>query len=107
MTRTEERERLLNALAEGGCVAPDAEADELLAAELEGVGAIDDLLARRLQGEPLAWITGSVRFCGVRLHVAPGVFVPRPHTEELARRALEASDAAEVERLARPLAALD
>lgn len=44
-------------------------------------------VGRREQGEPLAWITRTVRFCGQPLHVAPGVYVPRPHTEELARRA--------------------
>jgi release factor glutamine methyltransferase len=51
------------------------------------VGSIDELLDRRLQGEPLAWVVGMVEFCGLRIHVEPGVFVPRPHTEALARRA--------------------
>ena len=83
----EERMRVVSALAEGGCVAPGAEADELLRASSDGVGSIDELIARRLGGEPLAWITGSVRFCGVRVRVDPGVFVPRPHTQALARRA--------------------
>ena len=70
-------------------MAPDAEADALLMASREGLGSIDTLVARRLEGEPLAWITGSVMFCGVRVRVDPGVFVPRPHTEALARRAVE------------------
>jgi release factor glutamine methyltransferase len=82
-----ERTRVLHALALGGCVAPGAEADALLRASSDGVGSIDELLARRLRGEPLAWITGWVRFCDVRVYVEPGVFVPRPHTEALARRA--------------------
>ncbi len=47
------------------------------------------LVARRLTGEPLAWITGAVEFCGVRVRVDPGVYVPRLHTEPLARRAVE------------------
>jgi release factor glutamine methyltransferase len=84
---TEKRTRVTHALAEGGCVAPGAEADELLRASSEGAGPIEELIARRLRGEPLAWITGSVRFCGVRVGVDPGVFVPRPHTQALARRA--------------------
>jgi release factor glutamine methyltransferase len=46
------------------------------------------LLDRRLRGEPLAWVTGSVRFCGLRVHIEAGVFVPRPHTQALARRAV-------------------
>jgi release factor glutamine methyltransferase len=76
-------------LARGGCVAPGAEADALLEASAEGVGRIEALVARRLDGEPLASITGSVVFCGVRVHIDSGVFVPRPHTEWLARRAIE------------------
>jgi release factor glutamine methyltransferase len=85
---SEERLRVVAALAEGGCVAPAEEADALFLASSEGVGRIEDLVARRLQGEPLAWITGSVLFCGVRILVDPGVFVPRPHTEAMARRAV-------------------
>ena len=84
----EERELALQTLARGGFVAPDAEADALLEASSEGVGPIEDLIARRLLGEPLAWITGWVRFSGLRIRVDPGVFVPRPHTEALARRAV-------------------
>jgi release factor glutamine methyltransferase len=88
-TSPEERKRAVSALAGGGFVAPEAEADALLAAGREGVGTIDTLVARRLEGEPLAWITGSMVFCGIRVRVDPGVFVPRPHTEALARRAVE------------------
>jgi len=65
------------------------EADALLAAAASGVGSVDALLARRLEGEPIAWITGSVAFCGVLIRIDPGVFVPRPQTEALARRATE------------------
>jgi release factor glutamine methyltransferase len=84
-----ERARIVRMLADGGFVSPGAEADALLAASDEGAGSIDDLIARRLEGEPLAWITGSVGFAGLRVRVDPGVFVPRPHTEALARRAIE------------------
>jgi release factor glutamine methyltransferase len=80
---------VIAALVGAGCLAPEAEADELLRAAGEGVAALDDLVARRANGEPLAWITGSSVFCGKRLQVDPGVFVPRPHTEALARRAVE------------------
>jgi release factor glutamine methyltransferase len=81
--------RAVSALAIAGFLAPEAEATALLAASHHGVGSIDALLARRLEGEPLAWITGSVTFCGLRIRVDPGVFVPRPHTEALVRRAVE------------------
>ena len=45
------------------------------------------LLARRLTGEPLAWITGTATFCGLEVAVQPGVYVPRWQTEPLARLA--------------------
>ncbi|MGH2640241.1 MAG: N5-glutamine methyltransferase family protein [Actinomycetota bacterium] len=86
---SEERRRLVRELAEGGCVAPDDEADSLLTAAREGVGPSEELVHRRLRGEPLAWITGSVTFCGLRVRIDAGVFVPRPHTEALARRGIE------------------
>jgi release factor glutamine methyltransferase len=86
---SDERTRVIRELADGGCVAPEDEADGLLTAAREGVGPIEELVLRRLRGEPLAWITGSVTFCGLRVRIDPGVFVPRPHTEELARRAIE------------------
>ena len=37
-------------------------------------------LRRRADGVPLAWITGWTTFCGARLRVAPGVYVPRQQT---------------------------
>jgi release factor glutamine methyltransferase len=89
MQAPDERSRVAVALAAGGAVAPQAEADALLAAADERGASVDALLERRLRGEPLAWITGSVRFCGVVVRVERGVFVPRPHTEVLARRAVE------------------
>ena len=48
---------------------------------------LEHLVSRRTQGEPIAWLTGRVSFCGIEVTVAPGVYVPRPQTEPLARRA--------------------
>jgi len=73
-------------LAASGCVAAFEEAADLLVAAPDQA-TLEAWLHRREQGEPLAWITGKVVFCGLALHVAPGVFVPRSQTEELARRA--------------------
>jgi len=58
----------------------------LLAAAPDG-DTLESWILRREQGEPLAWITGSVVFCGRTLHLTRGVYVPRIQTEELARRA--------------------
>jgi release factor glutamine methyltransferase len=76
------------ALAVSGCVAPAEEAGELLSAASDGVGPLDELVRRRSGGEPLAWITGWTTFLGVRVAVDRGVFVPRPHSELVARLAV-------------------
>ena len=73
-------------LVEAGCVAAADEAAELLDAAPDRA-TLDAWVERRAHGEPLAWITGRVVFCGRVVHVDPGVFVPRPQTEELVRRA--------------------
>jgi release factor glutamine methyltransferase len=73
-------------LVAAGCINAAEEAAELLAGAPDE-HTLDAWLCRREQGEPLAWITGTVLFCGQPLHVAPGVYVPRVQTEELARRA--------------------
>jgi release factor glutamine methyltransferase len=83
------RTQVVDALANAGCVAPEAEADVLFRASRDGVGDLDELVTRRCDGEPLAWIVGSVEFLGLRLRIDPGVFVPRSHTELLAARAIE------------------
>ena len=74
-------------LTEAGCVAAGEEADELIRAAAGDPDVLDDLVSRRTNGEPTAWLTGAVIFCGVELLVAPGVYVPRWQTEALARRA--------------------
>jgi release factor glutamine methyltransferase len=73
-------------LIAAGCVAAADEASALrtVAADAD---ALETLVLRREEGEPLAWIVGAVEFCGRTVRVAPGVYVPRPQTEELARRA--------------------
>jgi len=47
-----------------------------------------ELIARRAQGEPLAYIVGSRGFWTLELAVTPAVLVPRPETELLVERAL-------------------
>src|SRR3954465_4298864 len=50
-------------------------------------------IARRIAGERLEHVLGWTEFCGLRIEVDPGVFIPRPQTEELARRAAELAPA--------------
>lgn len=49
---------------------------------------LEDLAVRRCAGEPLAWVTGWADFCGERVVVHPGVYVPRPQSELLVTEAL-------------------
>ena len=49
----------------------------------EELGDFERLLARRLAGEPLAYLTGTKEFWSLELDVTPDVLVPRPETELL------------------------
>lgn len=82
-------DELTEVLERAGFVAADEEAVELLDAAGGDPDRLDAMVARRLTGEPLAWITGTVTFCGRRLTVDPGVYVPRWQTELVARRAVD------------------
>jgi len=48
----------------------------------------DSLVARRVDGEPLAYIIGSTNFYGIDIACGRGVLVPRPETEILVDVAL-------------------
>ena len=80
---------LAERLADAGFVAAEEEAEELTARAAGDVELLESLVRRRLTGEPLAWITGKVVFCGLEVRVDPGVYVPRWQSELLARRAVE------------------
>jgi release factor glutamine methyltransferase len=51
--------------------------------------AFQELLARRLAGEPVAYLLGRREFWTLDLEVGPAVLVPRPETELLVEWALE------------------
>lgn len=74
---------LVDRLRAAGCVFAEDEASLLLAAADEP-NALEQLVVRRIAGEPLEQVLGWAEFGGVRLHVEPGVFVPRRRTEYLA-----------------------
>ncbi|MDY6992012.1 MAG: peptide chain release factor N(5)-glutamine methyltransferase, partial [Pseudomonadota bacterium] len=47
-----------------------------------------DLLNRRRQGEPVAYLTGQQEFWSLMLQVTPATLIPRPETEVLVEQAL-------------------
>jgi release factor glutamine methyltransferase len=51
---------------------------------------IAELVARRAAREPLQHITGRAPFRSLNLAVGPGVFVPRPETEQVVQFAIDA-----------------
>ena len=55
----------------------------------ETVEALQGWLIRRVHGEPLQYLIGHTEFFGHRLHVGPGVFIPRPETEVLTEQAIQ------------------
>jgi len=61
---------------------PDAQLTEAQVARFE------QLLARRLQGEPVAHLLGYRDFWTLRLKVSPDTLIPRPDTETLVEQAL-------------------
>lgn len=63
----------------GRIAAPDAAA----------LAALDALVARRLAGEPLAYLLGDAEFHALRLAVGPGVLTPRADSELLVDWSLE------------------
>jgi len=74
-------------LRAAGCVFAEDEA-QLLLAEAGSAAALEELVARRVAGEPLEHVLGWAEFCGLRVAVAPGVFVPRRRTEALVEAAV-------------------
>ncbi len=50
--------------------------------------AFHALLSRRIEGEPIAYITGTQEFYGRAFKVSPAVLIPRPETEELLEKVL-------------------
>jgi release factor glutamine methyltransferase len=81
--------QLVGALRAAGCVFAEEEA-RLLIDEAGSPGELMAWAARRMGGEPLEQIVGWAAFAGLRIAVAPGVFVPRRRSELLVAVALQA-----------------
>ncbi|WP_116109165.1 putative protein N(5)-glutamine methyltransferase [Amycolatopsis ruanii] len=79
-------------LRAAGCVFAEDEARLLLAAAATPA-ELETLTARRIAGEPLEQVLGWAGFRGLRIHVEPGVFVPRRRTELLVEEAVRLAPA--------------
>jgi release factor glutamine methyltransferase len=73
-------------LRAAGCVFAEDEAGLLISAAANPA-ELADMVERRVAGAPLEHVVGWAGFCGLRVAVEPGVFVPRRRTEFLARQA--------------------
>lgn len=79
-------------LRAAGCVFAEQEAELLVQAvedEPEPALRLAALVARRCAGEPLEHVVGWAEFCGLRIAVGPGVFVPRRRSEFLVELAVD------------------
>jgi release factor glutamine methyltransferase len=75
-------------LRAAGCVFAEEEAGVLLATSADP-DALAAMVARRATGVPLEYVVGWADFCGVRVTVTEGVFVPRPRSALLVREAVK------------------
>jgi release factor glutamine methyltransferase len=78
---------IVTRLRAAGCVFAEDEA-RLLMSAARTPAELDAMVDRRAAGLPLEQVLGWAEFCGLRISVAPGVFVPRRRTEFLVRQAL-------------------
>lgn len=74
--------QLVARLRAAGSVFAEDEADVLLGSATSPAH-LEELVARRVGGEPLEVVVGWAEFCGLRVEVDPGVFVPRARTAVL------------------------
>jgi release factor glutamine methyltransferase len=80
-------EEIAERLRAAGCVFAEEEARDLV----EAAATADELavmVERRAAGEPFEHVVGWVEFCGLRIVVEAGVFVPRLRTELMVAEAV-------------------
>jgi release factor glutamine methyltransferase len=78
---------VVSALRTAGCVFAEDEA-QLLVTTAATDAELTDMVGQRMSGLPLEQVLGWAEFCGLRIAVEPGVFVPRRRTEYLIRQAI-------------------
>jgi release factor glutamine methyltransferase len=81
-----DRSDVVSALRTAGSVFAEDEA-RLILAEAQTPEQVAAMVEQRVSGLPLEHVVGWAEFCGRRIAVEPGVFVPRRRTELLVREA--------------------
>ena len=81
------RSAIVTRLRSAGCVFAEDEA-ELLISAATTPAELTAMVDQRVSGLPLEQVVGWADFCGLRIAVDPGVFVPRRRTEFLVRQAI-------------------
>jgi len=78
---------IVTRLRAAGCVFAEDEA-RLLISAASLPADLAAMVDRRAAGQPLEHVVGWAKFCGLRIAVDPGVFVPRRRSEFLVRQAV-------------------
>jgi len=86
--RSSLRSAIVTRLRAAGCVFAEDEA-QLLSSAARTPADLAAMVDRRAAGLPIEHVLGWAQFCGVRIAVDPGVFVPRRRTEFLVHHAAE------------------
>ena len=84
------KRNIIESLRNAGCVFAEEEA-ELLLSESRPMDVLYSMVNLRITGTPLEHVLGWAKFCGIKVSIDPGVFVPRPRTEFLVRKAVALS----------------
>ncbi len=78
---------MVGRLRAAGCVFAEDES-ALLVAAAASPAQLEVMVSARIRGTPLEHVLGWAEFCGLRIAVDPGVFVPRRRSELLVRQSL-------------------
>lgn len=85
---------IVNKLRNSGCVFAQEEARLLIGAS-RTLGELNEKVDSRVDGLPLEHILEWTEFCGLRIVVEPGVFIPRRRTEFLVQQAISLAESSD------------
>ncbi|WP_244906732.1 putative protein N(5)-glutamine methyltransferase [Neobacillus soli] len=77
---------IINRLRTEGCIFAEEET-QLLTSEARSIEELMNMVEKRVSGLPLEYVLGFTEFCGLRIEVEQGVFIPRRRTEFLVQQA--------------------